>query len=401
MHRFKNRDRHSSSLFLAATFLGAATVGSPAFAESTMASAPMSGPTVPTATLQKVASFDHQVTGVAVSEDGRIFVNFPRWFEDSPISVAEITKDGKLHPYPDAEWNSYRNAAPKSPGDHFVCVQAETADGHGHLWVVDPAAPATESIVPGGPKLVEIDLKTNKVVRTYNFGGDVAPQGSYLNDVRFSPDGKHVYMTDSGAQGALVVLDTETGQGRRVLDGDGPTRVDKSVKVVIGGKEIRTADGRGVEFAADSISIDPKGEYLYFQPLTAKALYRIPTAALDDASLTPDQVSAKVETVSPGEPNDGLWQDKTGRLYFTAVQKNAIETQEPGAKTRRLLVKDPRLVWPDTFAEGPDAALYVTNSAIQNSPRYNPHGWTERTFNLWKIVPKTPGAIAANPAFVH
>ncbi len=98
MHRFKNRDRHLSSLFLAATFLGAATVGSPAFAESTMASAPMSGPTVPTATLQKVASFDHQVTGVAVSEDGRIFVNFPRWFEDSPISVAEITKDGKLHP---------------------------------------------------------------------------------------------------------------------------------------------------------------------------------------------------------------------------------------------------------------------------------------------------------------
>lgn len=75
--------------------------------------------------------------------------------------------------------------------------------------MVDPAAPATESIVPGGPKLVEIDLKTNKVIRTYNFGGDVAPQGSYLNDVRFSPDGKHAYMTDSGAQGALVVLDTE------------------------------------------------------------------------------------------------------------------------------------------------------------------------------------------------
>ncbi len=401
MHRLKDHDRRLKGLLVAATVLGTATVGSPAFAEPTMADAPMSGPTVPTATLQKVASFDHQVTGVAVSEDGRIFVNFPRWFEDSPISVAEITKDGKLHPYPDGEWNSYRNAVPKSPGDHFVCVQAETADGHGHLWVLDPAAPATEFIVPGGPKLVEIDLKANKVIRTYNFGGDVAPQGSYLNDVRFSPDGKHAYMTDSGAQGALVVLDTETGQGRRVLDGDGPARVDKSVKVVIGGKEIRTADGRGVEFAADSISIDPKGEYLYFQPLTAKALYRIPTAALDDASLTPDQVSAKVETVSPSEPNDGLWQDKTGRLYFTAVQKNAIETQEPGAKTRRLLVKDPRLVWPDTFAEGPDAALYVTNSAIQNSPRYNPHGWTERTFNLWKIVPKTPGAVAANPAFDH
>ncbi len=379
--------------------LSAPLLSLPAVAAPQMANAPMATPETPSAKLEKVMSFDHQVTGVAVSEDGRIFVNFPRWFEDSPVSVAEVTKDGKLHPYPDAEWNSYRNADPKDPGEHFVCVQAETADGKGHLWVVDPAAPATGFIVPGGPKLVEIDLKTNKVIANFKFGGDVAPQGSYLNDVRLSPDGKYAYMTDSGAQGALVVLDTTTGKARRLLDGAGPTQVDKDVKVVIGGKEIHTADGRGVQFAADSISLDPKGDYLYFQPVTAKALYRISTAALQDAALTPDQVSAKVETVSASEPNDGLWQDKTGKLYFTTVQKNAIDTQEPGAKERHLLVKDPRLVWPDTFAEGPNATLYVTNSAIHNSPRYNPHGWTERTFNLWKIVPTKKGEIADNPAF--
>ncbi len=41
-----------------------------------------------------VAGFDQQVTGVAVSKDGRIFVNFPRWEKDVPISVAEVMKDG-------------------------------------------------------------------------------------------------------------------------------------------------------------------------------------------------------------------------------------------------------------------------------------------------------------------
>lgn len=35
---------------------------------------PVEGP----ARLQSVASFDHQVTGVTVAQDGRIFVNFPR-----------------------------------------------------------------------------------------------------------------------------------------------------------------------------------------------------------------------------------------------------------------------------------------------------------------------------------
>ena len=57
--------------------------------------------------------------------------------------------------------------------------------------------------VADGPKLVEIDLKTNKPARVIAFDEDVAPQGSYLNDVRFSPDGKTAYMTDSGAVGAL------------------------------------------------------------------------------------------------------------------------------------------------------------------------------------------------------
>ena len=381
---------------LATTMIGA--LATAASAAPQVAAAPVAKPETPSAKIEKVMSFDRQVTGVAVSEDGRIFVNFPRWFEDSPVSVAEI-KNGKLVPYPDEAWNSFRAADPKDPGDRFVCVQAETADGHGHLWVVDPAAPATGFIVPGGPKLVEIDLKTDKVIRNYRFGGDVAPQGSYLNDVRISPDGKYAYMTDSGAQGALVVLDIATGKAHRTLDGAMPTQVDPDVKVVIGGKELHEADGKGVAFAADSISLDPKGEYLYFQPVTAKTLYRIPTSALQDAGLAPDQVAAKVETVSASEPNDGLWQDKTGKLYFTAVQKNAVETQEPGAKERHVLVKDPRLVWPDTFAEGPNAELYVTNSAIQNSPRYNAHGWTEKTFNLWKIVPEKKGEIAGNPAF--
>jgi hypothetical protein len=53
-----------------------------------------------TSRLQLVASFEHQVTGVTVAPDGRIFVNFPRWTEDAPISVAEVAGDGQVKPYP-------------------------------------------------------------------------------------------------------------------------------------------------------------------------------------------------------------------------------------------------------------------------------------------------------------
>ena len=129
---------------------------------------------------QKRASFEHQVTGVTVSKDGRIFVNFPRWTEDAPISVAEVTRDGQIKPYPDDQWNSWRNAKKNqmSAGDHFVCVQSVVADAHGNLWVVDPAAPATATVVQGGPKLVRIDLKTNKVAQVIRFDETVAPQAA-------------------------------------------------------------------------------------------------------------------------------------------------------------------------------------------------------------------------------
>lgn len=232
-------------------------------------------------TLTKVAGFDHQVTGVTVSADGRIFVNFPRWTEDTAISVAEL-KDGKLTAFPDEGWNSWRNARKDEvpAATHFVCVQSVVADGQGRLWVLDAAAPAMGATVKDGPKLVEIDLRTNTVTRTIPFDEIAAPQGSYLNDVRFSPDGKTAYLSDSGAKGALIVVDIDSGKARRFLDGHPSTQPDPSVTVTYGGKPLRRPDGRGVEFSADGIALSPDGATFYWQAIKGKVLYSLPTAAL-------------------------------------------------------------------------------------------------------------------------
>lgn len=163
--------------------------------------------------LKKVATFAHQVTGVTVGRDDRIFVNFPRWTEDSPVSVAEVMKDGSNKPFPDKAWNSWRNALKNkvTPQDHWVCVQSVVADHDGNLWVLDPASPAIAGVVPGGAKLVKIDLGTNKVTQTIAFDETAAPPYSYLNDIRFSPDNQTAYLTDSGLKGALVAVDLKSG----------------------------------------------------------------------------------------------------------------------------------------------------------------------------------------------
>ncbi|MBB5714541.1 SMP-30/gluconolactonase/LRE family protein [Sphingomonas aerophila] len=335
--------------------------------------------------LQPVATFEHQVTGVTVAPDGRIFVNFPRWTEDAPVSVAEVTRDGAVKPYPNAEWNAWRNARKDqvSAGDHFVCVQSVVADGRGNLWVVDPAAPATAQVVPTGPKLVRIDLRTNAVAQTIPFGETVAPQGSYLNDVRFSPDGRHAYLTDSGAKGALVVVDLPSGRARRVLDGHPSTQPEKGVVVRTDGREVRRPDGRGVEFAADSIALSPDDRYLYWKALTGRTLYRIATEALDNPQLPARDLETRIERVGESEPTDGFWIDKRGRLYLTAIEQNAVKVRDGGRDT--TLIQDPRLRWPDTFSEGPDGAIYVTSSHIQDMSWFKPENGPRLTTQLWRI----------------
>jgi DNA-binding beta-propeller fold protein YncE len=192
----------------------------------------VNGDDKPKSELELIANFDHQVTGVSVHPaSGRIFVNFPRWTEDSPVSVAEVVTNNTIEPFPPkSDWNSWRNTRKNEldPGKYFICVQSVVVFKDS-LYVLDPAAPAFGPLVNGGPKLVEIDLINNKIKRTILFDEQVAPQGSYLNDVRFSPDGKYAYITDSGATGAIVVVDLTNEKAKRVLHGHPSTQVDKKV----------------------------------------------------------------------------------------------------------------------------------------------------------------------------
>jgi sugar lactone lactonase YvrE len=337
--------------------------------------------------LKKVATFDHQVTGVSVSADGRIFVNFPRWTDDAPISVAEVLPGGKLKPYPDENWNAWRNAkANEMPvAEHFVCVQSIVADGHGAVWVLDPAAPGNDKALPGGPKLVRIDLATNAVTKVIRFGEDVALQGTYLNDIRFTPDGKTGYITDSGVRGAIIVVDLDGGTAFRALDGHPSTQMEKDVTVTTDGKPLVRPDGRQPAFASDGIALSNDGKTLYWQALTGRTLYSIDTAKLTkDASK--EAIEAAVAKVGTTTVADGLWMSKAGVLYITSPTDNSVKRWTGGML--ETVVTDKRLRWPDTMAEGPDGTIYVTASHIQDTSWFKPSAPASTKTALFSFQPE-------------
>lgn len=333
------------------------------------------------ASLELVARFTNpkQVTGVAVSPTGRIFVNFPRWEEDVSISVAEVGAGGSLKPFPDAAWNGFRNADPGSAGkagSSFVCVQSVTVDAQGHLWVLDPAAPGLTFIVPGGPKLVCIDLATNTVKRVYRFDTRVAPQGSYLNDIRFTSDGRRAVITNSGNPGSLIVLDVQSGAARQVLVNHPSTQFDPAVTITVNGKPLRMLDGQPAHFAADGLLIDGQDRYLYWQATTGRTMYRVPLSALFDASLSPAHLSAQVQVAARTFVTDGYWFSRRHGMLLTSAEEFSVKRMESNGSFT-VLVQDPRLFWPDSMAEGPDGAIYVTASHIPEMKAWQGPGITE------------------------
>ena len=338
-----------------------------------------------TAELVQVAAFDHQVTGVTVSAEGRVFVNFPRWTDDAPISVAEVLPNGSLRPYPDEKWNSWRNAkAGDMPVDgHFVCVQSVVA-AHGALWVLDPAAPGNEKILPGGPKLVRIDLATDKVTQVIAFPEDVALQGTYLNDIRFSLDGLTGYITDSGARGAIIVVDLESGSAFRALDGHGSTQPERDVVVEVDGAPLRRPDGRQPVFAADGIALSNDGVVLYYQALTGRTLYAIETASLAPGS-PEGSAEAAVRTVGTTHVADGMWMSSEDMLFITSPGDNSVKRLSGGAL--ETVVQDNRLRWPDTLSEGPDGSMYVTASRIQDTYWFKPGAPASLPTALFRFLP--------------
>lgn len=328
---------------------------------------------------------DFQLTGITMSKDNRLFVNFPRWSDRYRNAVVEVQNGGVTHPYPNESWNRWDGKA-ESAGKAFVCVQSVVVDDRNSLWVLDPAAPMLGPVVPGGAKLVEIDLGKNQVKRIIPFGPEVAKTKSYLNDIRIDTRSNTGYMTDSGI-GGIVVLDLASGRARRVLDGHPSVLADESVDIVIDGKPVRDASGKPPTFHSDGIALSPDGEHLYYQALRGATLYRVSTRVLRDVAASPEDVAAAVQKVAATFPVDGLWMDVHSRIYLSAITKNAVVRLLPDGRTETL-ASDPRLAWPDTFTQGPDGAIYVTTSHIHQTPRFN-KGKSTRTmpYGVLKIIP--------------
>jgi len=305
--------------------------------------------------LHEVATSPHQWTGIAISRSGRIFVNFPRWSEKIPMSVAELV-DGKPVPFPDAAWNAWDGkGVPKG----FACVQSVVVDDQDFLWVLDPANPRFQGVLPTGPVLYKFRLADRALVATYRFHPDSWVARSYLNDVRVDTRRQVAYVSDSGAA-AIVVVDLQAGTMRRLLANAAVTRASRTSLRVAGHVWKNTVN-------VDGIALDPSGDLLYFCALTGDDLYQVPTRSLLDRKMSEDALVREVERVKRIGATDGMIFAPDGRLYFGGLETSSVEVLVPPDQVKTV-VADPRIRWADSFALDAAGNLYFTTSQIHLPP---------------------------------
>lgn len=335
----------------------------------------------PVGALETVAHFHGAMpTGVTVSRQGRIFVNYPKWGDDVAFTVAEI-RDGQAVAYPSQEIN---RTDPQNLAGTLVSVQSVVVDPADRLWILDTGSPLFAPTEYGGPKLVCIDLANDTVVNTILFPQDVALPTSYLNDVRFDlrrgAEG-FAYLTDSSDQGpnGIVVVDLATGQSWRRLHDHPSTKAEDLTDFVpvVEGRPLVDRQENGtvapaIAMGADGIAISADGTRLYYCPLVSRRLYSVATDALVDRDLDETAVAATVvDEGDKGGAGDGLESDAEGHLYATNYEHNAVlrrPADAPGAW--ETVVADNRLLWPDTLSVAADGYLYITANQLHRQADY-------------------------------
>jgi sugar lactone lactonase YvrE len=316
------------------------------------------------AALIEVAQFGHyQPIGLAVTRSGRIFVTFP-FREPYQYGLAEIVK-GQMRPYPNAAWNQHNDLDAQH---HLMNVQALFADHQNHLWVLDPSNPGEKEAIPPGIKLMKINLATNKIEHIYRFE-DLPRDKIALNDVQI--DNKHqlAYLSEPKTS-SVVVLNLKTGKSRMVLTQSRFTRADPDFKLHLDDRDVVDKEGRPFSSNVNGIALTHNDRYFYFRAINQTKLYRVATQYLADAALSNVQLESHVEEVAAPGVSHGMIADSKGNIYQSSSPDKSIKYVTPKGEVN-VLVQDNRLSWPDSFGIGSDGYLYVTDSQLNRTPKYN------------------------------
>lgn len=298
--------------------------------------------------IEEVLSYPEPIGNVAVSADGRLFFTVHPEARPRGNKLLEFV-NGASVPYPSRQLQA----------DLFDTPLGVAIDRFNRLWIIDHGNHGTRPA-----RIVAIDLTTNQVLREQQLSEDIAPLGSFLQDLQVSADGNTVVIADASfwrKRPAIVVYDVETGSARRVLENHASVSAEDYL-IRTRNRDMAFLGGMvALRGGIDGIALGP--EWLYYGAISGSGLYRVRLEDLRNESLPAAQLGNRVDRFSDKPLSDGLSYDVAGNVYITDIEHSAIFRVSTKRKLSTL-IQAPQIRWPDALSFGPDGWLYVADSAL-------------------------------------
>ncbi|MGI9243873.1 MAG: L-dopachrome tautomerase-related protein, partial [Verrucomicrobiales bacterium] len=206
--------------------------------------------------------------GMTITPSGSIILSVHQ-FQGANVRVVEITPSGELSAFPSTSMNKGGSDSPLQL-DSVLGLQC---DKKGVVWMLDNGRRSETT-----PKLVAWDTKADKLAKIIYLPTPVVIPTSFINDLALDPEEPYIYISDpaGGSDAALIVVNTESGLARRVLQGHYSV-VPMGNDLLIDGKPVfaKRVDGTKVHpFAGvNPIAVDRKGDWVYYGPMDSTTLY--------------------------------------------------------------------------------------------------------------------------------
>lgn len=280
--------------------------------------------------LQAVHESTQAPTGLAVDNDLKVYLTYPRNFGATQYNVVIATNFTGEEPWPSTSIQNCSSG--QNASTCFINVQNVVLDSRGVMWIVDSGIPYSTPggmAVSGGSKVMSFNVSTKALIRTYPIPDELLANGMNANDVRINNTvgtGGFAFITDESKYGSILAVDLDTGGVARRLFNTSVVKADVGYVGTYNGEPIYGWNGTKKSFintGSDGIALQSGN--VYWGVLASRRFYYVPQEIMANFSATDEEVLTAV--VYPGQLRSeqaGFTADDKGRLYLTASEQNAI-----------------------------------------------------------------------------
>ena len=306
--------------------------------------------------LRTVAVLPIRPGNAAATEDGRVFTTIHPMDGDHDVQLIEITGPHSYRAWPSTEVQTLNGNYSDATIDSPLGI---ALDGQGGLWITDMGNHLGKTRIWG------FEIESGALIRKITLAPDVAPEGSFIQDLVVDRERGWIYLADI-ANPSLLAVNIDSGKTRR-FDGYAAMEPQPDARMVINGEAIQFG-GAPANVGVNPVTLSADGNTLYFGAMNGNDWYSLPTRLLREGAARVD-IAQALERVGPKPVSDGADTGPDGTHYFTNLNANGIDRLTADGRLEAL-VRDERMDWPDSVRLGADGWLYVAVNQLHKAPPF-------------------------------